>query len=44
MEVLVESKAIEDGRIRPLMAEADSLVKILRDEVLALQGEIVQGG
>ncbi|HUF40231.1 MAG TPA: four helix bundle protein [Anaerolineales bacterium] len=43
MEMLVESRAIGDERIRPLMTEAEALVKILRDEIIELQGEIVQG-
>ena len=44
MEMLVESKAVDGERIRPLTAEAESLVQILRDEILELQGEIASGG
>lgn len=44
MEMLVESKAVDDARIRPLMSEAVSLVRILREEVIELQGEVAQAG
>lgn len=44
MEMLLESKAIDGERIQPLMVEAIALVKILRDEILELQSEIVQAG
>jgi four helix bundle protein len=44
MEMLVESKAVDGERIRPLTSEAESLVQILRDEILELQGEIASSG
>ena len=44
MEMLVESKAVDGERIRPLMTEAEALVRILRDEIIELQSEIVGTG
>ena len=44
MEMLVETRSVDGDRIGPLMSEAGALNQILRDEVLALQQEIVDGG
>jgi four helix bundle protein len=43
MELLVESKAVDGERIRPLMTEAEALVRLLREEAIEMQAEIVQG-